>query len=68
MEFTRTLAGVLHRPAIFPLPEFVVKTLFGEMGESLLLASARVQPTKLESAGYRFRHSDLAEALDNILG
>jgi len=68
VEFTRTLAGVLHRPAIFPLPEFVVKTLFGEMGESLLLASARVQPTKLESAGYRFRHSDLAEALDNILG
>lgn len=68
VEFTRTLANVLHRPAIFPLPEFVVKTLFGEMGESLLLASARVQPTKLESAGYRFRHSDLAEALDNILG
>lgn len=67
-EFTRTLAEVLHRPAIFPLPEFVVKTLFGEMGESLLLASARVQPTKLESAGYRFRHYDLAEALDKILG
>jgi uncharacterized protein (TIGR01777 family) len=67
-EFTRTFARVLHRPAIFPLPAFVVKTLFGEMGESLLLASARVQPSKLESAGYRFRHSDLAETLDNILG
>jgi uncharacterized protein (TIGR01777 family) len=67
-EFTRALAKVLHRPAIFPLPAFVVKTLFGEMGESLLLASARVQPAKLEAADYRFRHPELDEALASILG
>ena len=67
-EFTRALAKVLRRPAVFPLPAFVVKTLFGEMGESLLLASARVQPTKLEAAGYVFRHPDLAGALRSILG
>jgi uncharacterized protein (TIGR01777 family) len=67
-EFTQTLAKVLHRPAIFPLPAFVVKTLFGEMGESLLLASARVQPTRLEAAGYSFRHTELANALRSVLG
>jgi len=66
-EFTRTLAKVLHRPAIFPLPGFVVRTLFGEMGESLLLASARVQPAKLQAAGYSFRHQDLADALRSAL-
>ena len=66
-EFTLTLANVLHRPAIFPLPAFVVKTLFGEMGEALLLASARVQPAKLQAAGYSFRHQDLADALGNAL-
>jgi uncharacterized protein (TIGR01777 family) len=62
-EFTRILAKVLHRPAVFPLPAFVFKTLFGEMGESLLFASARVQPGKLTAAGYSFRHRDLDEAL-----
>jgi hypothetical protein len=67
-EFTRTLAKILHRPAIFPLPAFVVKTLFGEMGESLLLASAQVQATKLEAAGYHFGHPELTEALRSILG
>ena len=67
-EFTRALAKVVHRPAVFPLPAFVVKTLFGEMGESLLLASARVQPAKLEGVGYAFQHPDLAEVLRSILG
>ena len=67
IEFTRTLAKVLHRPAIFPLPAFVVKTILGEMGESLLLASARLQPTKLESAGYRCQYPELADALRTIL-
>ena len=62
-EFVQALATTLHRPAIFPLPAFIVRTLFGEMGESLLLASARVQPAKLESAGYRFRYSELSAAL-----
>ncbi|MGH7654092.1 MAG: TIGR01777 family oxidoreductase, partial [Gemmatimonadaceae bacterium] len=30
-EFTRTLARVLHRPAVFPVPAFVLRTIFGEM-------------------------------------
>ena len=58
-EFVRALGKVLHRPAIFPLPAFVVRTVFGEMGEALLLGSARVRPAKLEAAGYSFRHSEL---------
>lgn len=66
-EFVRALGKALHRPAVFPLPAFVVKTLFGEMGESLLLASARVTPTKLEAAGYRFRHPELDKALRAVL-
>ena len=50
--------AALHRPAVFPLPAFVVKALFGEMGESLLLASARVQPAKLQASGFPFAHPD----------
>jgi len=62
-EFVRALGQALHRPAFFPLPAFVVRTVFGEMGEALLLASARVQPAKLEAGGYAFRHPELDEAL-----
>ena len=62
-EFVRALGKVLHRPTIFPLPEWLVKTLLGEMGEELLLTSARVLPGKLQAAGYRFAHADLPEAL-----
>ena len=62
-EFVRALGAALHRPAFFPLPAFVVKALFGEMGESLLLASARVQPAALQTSGFQFAHPDLTEAL-----
>jgi len=66
-EFVRALAKALHRPAIFPLPAFVVRTVFGEMGEALLLGSARVRPAKLEAAGYKYRHPELGEALNATL-
>jgi uncharacterized protein len=66
-EFTRILASVLHRPAIFPMPAFAVRLIFGEMGEELFLGSQRAEPAKLVSAGYQFRHPDLRNALKEIL-
>ncbi|MGC2109985.1 MAG: TIGR01777 family oxidoreductase [Candidatus Korobacteraceae bacterium] len=66
-EFVRALGRALHRPTIFPLPTFVVRTLMGEMGEELLLTSARVLPAKLEAAGYKFQHAELYEALRAVL-
>lgn len=67
LEFTRTLAKVLRRPAIFPVPAFAVSLAFGEMGKELLLSSARVEPAKLKSSGYRFRFPELEPALRNLL-
>ena len=66
-EFTKTLASVLSRPAIFPVPAFVVKLAFGEMGETVLLGSQRVEPTQLVMSGYPFRFSSLRASLQNIL-
>ena len=66
-DFTRTLASVLSRPAIFPMPAFAVKTIFGEMGEELLLSSQKVEPGKLISSGYPFRFRDLRTSLENLL-
>lgn len=66
-EFTKTLASVLSRPSIFPMPAFAVKLLFGEMGETVLLGSQRVEPTQLVSSGYPFRFRTLRNSLENTL-
>jgi uncharacterized protein (TIGR01777 family) len=66
-EFTRILASVLRRPALFPMPAFAVRLIFGEMGEELFLGSQRVEPTKLVASGYEFQHPDLKHALQEIL-
>lgn len=66
-EFTHSLARVLHRPAIFPMPAFAARLAFGEMADALLLGSQRVEPAKLSSSGYTFRFSQLEPALADLL-
>lgn len=66
-EFTRTLARVLHRPAIFPVPRFALALLFGELS-TLLVASQRVVPRVAERTGYKFRFTSLEEALRQSVG
>ena len=66
-EFTKTLGSVLSRPAILPMPAFAVKLAFGEMGETVLLGSQRVEPTQLVTSGYPFRFSSLRASLDHLL-
>ncbi|MFC4076335.1 TIGR01777 family oxidoreductase [Salinithrix halophila] len=65
--FTRTLGSVLHRPTLFPVPRLLVKAVFGEMGEELLLSGCRVLPQKLTMAGYSFAYPSLNEALIEAL-
>jgi uncharacterized protein len=62
-DFVSALGDVLHRPTLLPLPAFAVRTLLGEMGQALLLDSARVLPERLQAAGYGFRYQDLRTAL-----
>lgn len=62
-EFTETLGKVLHRPTIIPMPAFVIRFLFGQMGDELLLASTRVHSVKLNKQGYQFRYPNLEQAL-----
>jgi uncharacterized protein (TIGR01777 family) len=67
-EFTQTLASVLHRPAIFPMPAFAVKLALGEMGETVLLGSQQVEPAQLVNSGFRFRFETLRDSLEHALG
>jgi uncharacterized protein (TIGR01777 family) len=67
-EFTSALGHVLSRPAFLPVPAFAVRLLFGEMGQELLLSSARVEPARLASVSHTFQHPDLEPALRQVLG
>jgi uncharacterized protein len=67
-DFTRVVAGVLGRPAIFAAPAFALRLAVGEMADALLLASQRVVPQRLAEAGYPFRFPELEPALRAILG
>jgi uncharacterized protein (TIGR01777 family) len=66
VDFTRELARALHRPALFPVPGFVLKAMFGEMA-GVLLESQRVLPRAAESAGFPFRFPKLGPALADLL-
>lgn len=66
-EFTRTLGQVLGRPTLLPVPEFVVKAIFGEMGEALLLGSQRVSSAALQASGYCYLYRELKPALQALL-
>ncbi len=66
-EFTKTFGSVLNRPTIFPIPEFGIKLLFGEMGKTILLEGARVLPKRLEDAGFQFQFTNLEQALKAAL-
>ena len=69
IEYTRTLAHILHRPAMLPVPRFGPRLILGEQGaRELPEASQRVVPSRLESVGHQFRHPTLDQALRHQLG
>jgi len=62
-EFVGALASAMHRPAFIPLPEAIVKGVFGEMGEETLLPSLKGVPKKLQQAGFVFKHPSIEAAI-----
>jgi uncharacterized protein (TIGR01777 family) len=68
-DYTRALAGVLHRPARLPVPSLGPRLLLGEQGaRELAEANQRVMPTKLQTLGHRYRRSKIVDALAHELG
>jgi NAD dependent epimerase/dehydratase family enzyme len=61
-DFTHTLAEVIHRPAVLPIPEFGLRLMYGEMAQ-VLIEGQRVIPDVATRAGYQFRYPDLRTAL-----
>lgn len=66
IEFTKVLGKVLSRPTLFPVPSIALKVLFGEMSE-ILLEGQKVYPTRITRDGYKFKYTNLTDALTHIL-
>jgi hypothetical protein len=66
-EFAQTLGKSLHRPAVIPMPAFVLNTAMGEMAH-LLLTGQKVMPAKALQSGFEFQYPDLTGALEQVLG
>jgi len=67
-EFTKTLGHVLNRPTALAMPAFAARLAFGEMADEMLLASQKVIPKRLASAGFQFRYPTLESAMRKYVG
>lgn len=65
-EFASELGHAVHRPAIVPLPAFVLRAALGEMS-LLLLGGQHALPVKAQEAGFEFRFTHLDVALVDLL-
>lgn len=64
--FSRALGRAISRPAFLPLPGFMVKLLFGEMGDRLLLHGQNVVPARLLDNGFEFEYPDIEAAFAGV--
>lgn len=67
-QFTKSLGKALHRPTFLPAPKFALKALAREMADEMLLASQRVDGSRLEAAGFTYADPELDPALARIFG
>ncbi len=65
-QFTKALSRTLKRPDFFTVPSFLIKMVFGEMGDKLLLNGSAVYPKKLLDNGYEFKFKTIESAVKNL--
>ena len=66
-SFAGILAKTLKRPALFRVPEFMVKIIFGEMGRETILAGQNAVPKALSDAGYKFKYPKVKGAITDLI-
>ncbi len=62
-EFTKAIARQVHRPALFPVPAWILRAALGDLSH-LLLDSQRVLPKRLNALGFRYHDSTLRAAIE----
>lgn len=66
-QFTASLGRALGRPAVIPVPAFVLRSLLGDLADGLLLSSSKVLPTRLKAAGFEWESPFIGEGLSKVL-
>jgi uncharacterized protein (TIGR01777 family) len=61
--FSKSLGRAIHRPSLLPSPPFVLRLLFGEMADAMLLTGQRVMPKKALEMKFGFRYPDVDLAM-----
>jgi hypothetical protein len=67
-EFIKAVSRALRRPAVMPIPGFVLEiVLGGELADALVLQGQRAVPARLEGDGFEFADTDLDDAMAKAL-
>jgi len=61
--FAKAIGRAVHRPSLFPVPGFVLRLMFGEMAQNMLILGQRVVPKRTQELGFQFKHPDVFEAM-----
>ncbi|MFG5380235.1 TIGR01777 family oxidoreductase [Yoonia sp. R2-816] len=67
-DFTKAVAGALHRPAVLRFPAAILRAGLGDLAEETMLSGQRVVPARAQAAGFTFWHPDLDRALQQMTG
>lgn len=65
-EYTKALGAILHRPTLLPLPEFVLKIIYGEAA-TVLTGSKEIHPRALLESGFEFKYPTIQSSLQHQL-
>jgi len=64
-EFSKCLARSLRRPALFPVPPFMLRLMFGEVA-FVITTGQKVLPRRLEQENFRFQFADCQAAMNDL--
>lgn len=65
--FVKKIGKIINRPIWMPIPTFILVLLFGRMANEVLLSNQNIVPSKLLSAGFKFKYSDIDFTLNNLI-
>ncbi len=66
-ELSKAIGRAINRPAVMPVPGLILDLKFGSEFGAVLRGGQRVMPRRVLDLGYEFRHTDIDEALADLL-
>ncbi|OUC41457.1 TIGR01777 family protein [Trichinella nativa] len=66
-EFTKAFGNALHRPTLFPVPEFALNFAFGKERAEMLIQGQKVKPQRTIESGYKFKYTNIYDAMKQIV-